>query len=56
LQLERRTEREQPLLVRAHEMHHWLTTEAMPMKPNAAVKGEAHALAAARELPIGGLY
>ena len=28
----------------------------MPMKPNAAVEGEAHPLAAACELAVGGAY
>src|SRR5207247_10759949 len=49
-------EREQALFVGAHEVHHGLIAVAMPMKPHAAVEGEAHPLAAARELPVRLLY
>ena len=37
-------------------MHHRLAVDAVPMKPNAAVQGETHPLAAALEFPIGRLY
>src|SRR5437879_13289264 len=47
---------EQPVAVRAHEMHHRLTPHPVAMKPNAAVQGEAHPLAEACELPVGALY
>jgi hypothetical protein len=33
-------------------MHHRLIVDLMPMKPNAAVQGEAHPLTAALEFPI----
>src|SRR5689334_14224126 len=49
-------DREQPFLVRAHEVDHRLVADPMPMKPDAAVEGEAHPLAAAFELPIRRAY
>src|SRR2546422_11556417 len=49
-------QREQPVAVRAHEMHHRLAPQPVAMEPNAAVQGEAHPLAAACELPAGALY
>src|SRR2546428_13470364 len=49
-------QREQPVAVRAHEMHHRLAPQPVAMKPNAAVQGEAHPLTAACELPVGALY
>src|SRR2546428_177883 len=49
-------QREQAVAVRAHEMHHRLAPQPVAMKPNAAVQGEAHPLAAACELPVGALY
>ena len=42
-------EGEQPFFVRAYEMGHRLVVDPMSMKPNAAVEGEAHPLAAACE-------
>src|SRR6184192_2157004 len=53
---ERGSQRQQALLVGAHEVHHALAVVDVPMKPNAAVEGEAHPLAAAREFPIGWVY
>src|SRR5207248_9750185 len=44
--------REQPLLVRTHQVHHRLAPERVAMKPHAAVKGEAHPLAAACEFTV----
>jgi hypothetical protein len=44
------TQRQQALPVRAHEVRHGLPAHAVTMKPNAAVEGEAHPLAAALEL------
>jgi len=55
-ELELAAEREQPLLVGADEVDHRLVADPMPMKPNAAVEGEAHPLAAAFELPIRPAY
>jgi len=42
--------------IRAHQVNHRLATIAPALKPNAAVEGEDHALAAARELLPGPLY
>lgn len=42
--------------IRAHEVRHRLAVEMVPMKPNAAVEGEAHPLAAAREFSVGRFY
>ena len=56
LEPERRAEREQPLLVSAHEVHHRLATQGVAMKPHAAVEGEAHPLAAAREFTVRRVY
>ncbi len=56
LEPERRAEREQPLLVSAHEVHHRLATQCVAMKPHAAVEGEAHPLAAAREFTVRRVY
>src|ERR1043166_3781341 len=52
LEPERTAEREQPLLVGAHEVHHRLVLDSVPVKPNAAAQGESHPLAAALEFPI----
>jgi len=41
---------EEALLVRADQVRHRLVVDLMVMKPNAAVEGEAHPLAAACEL------
>jgi len=43
---------QQALPIGTHEVGHRLTVEAMAVKPDAAVKGVAHALAAAWKLPI----
>src|SRR5438094_9993591 len=51
-----RAEREQPLLVRTHQVHHRLAPERVAMKPHAAVKGEAHPLAAACEFTVRRVY
>ena len=56
LEPERRAEREQPLLVSAHEVHHRLAAHRVAMKPHAAVEGEAHPLAAAREFTVRRVY
>ena len=42
--------------VRTHEMHHRFIVDLVPMKPNAAVQGEAHPLTAALEFPVRRLY
>jgi len=55
-QLQSAAEREQSLPVRAHEMHHRLAPHPVPVKPDAAVEGEAHPLTAACELTVGRLY
>ena len=47
---------QEALPVRAHEVRHRLAAHAVAMKPDAAVEGEAHALAAAPELAIWGRY
>ena len=47
---------QQPLLIRAHEVSHRLTAQRVAMKPNAAVEGETHPIAAAREFPRRALY
>ena len=47
---------QQPLPIGAHQMRHALAPDAVPVKPDAAVEGEAHPLAAARELPAGVRY
>src|SRR5947207_6740849 len=52
LESEDRAEREQPLLVRAHQVHHRLPAQSVAMKPHAAVEGEAHPLAAACEFTV----
>src|SRR3989442_9909284 len=52
LESEDRAEGEQPLLVRAHQVHHRLPANSVAMKPHAAVKGEAHPLAAACEFTV----
>ena len=49
-------EGEQPLLVRADKMDHRLVVDAMAVKPNAAIEGEAHPIAAAREFLVGTVY
>src|SRR5919197_4234084 len=48
--------REQALPVGAHEVGHRLVAQCVAMQPNAAVEGEAHPLAAAREPAVGWLY
>jgi len=50
------SQRQQPLLIRAHEVGHPLTVQRVAMKPNAAVEGETHPIAAAREFPGRALY
>ncbi|HKW39706.1 MAG TPA: hypothetical protein VJN39_00525 [Gemmatimonadales bacterium] len=55
-ELERRGEREQSCLVGAHQMDHRLAADRVAVKPNAAVEGEAHPLAAARECAVRRLY
>ena len=55
-QLQLAAEREQPFLVGADEVDHRLVADLMSMKPDAAVEGEAHPLAAALELPIEWTY
>jgi hypothetical protein len=55
-QVQLATERQQPFLVGTHEVDHGLVADPMPMKPDAAVEGEAHPLAAALELPIERTY
>ena len=50
---ERRPSGEQAIAVGAHEMRHRLSPQPPAMKPNAAVEGEAHPLAAAREFLPG---
>src|SRR2546425_13012296 len=52
LESEDRAEGEQPLLVRAHQVHHRLPAKSVAMKPHAAVEGEAHPLAAACEFTV----
>ena len=49
-------EGEQPFFVRAHEMSHRLVVDPMSMKPNAAVEGKAHPLAAACEFVVKRAY
>jgi len=56
MEAERLPEREQSVPIRAHEVRHAVAVESVPMKPNAAVEGEAHPLAAARELPVALVY
>ena len=56
VEVERGGEGEQPLLVRAHEVHHGLAPNLVAVKPNAAVEGEAHPLAAACELTVRRVY
>ncbi len=53
---ERLPEREQSVPIRAHKVRHAVAVEPVPMKPNAAVEGEAHPLAAACELPVTLVY
>src|SRR5207302_10804101 len=53
LEPERLAEREQSLLVGAHEVDHALAAHGVAVKPHAAVEGEAHPLAAACEFSIG---
>ena len=48
--------REQPFLIGADEVGHRLAAHAVAVKPNAAVEGEAHPLAAARKLLPGSFY
>src|SRR5437870_7680552 len=56
LEPEGRAKREQPLLVRTHQVHHRLAPERVAMKPHAAVEGEAHPLAAACEFTVRRVY
>ncbi len=56
METERLPEREQSVPIRAHEVRHAVAVESVPMKPNAAIEGEAHPLAAARELPVALAY
>src|SRR6266487_3301155 len=56
LESQDRAEREQPLLVRAHQVHHRLPAQSVAMKPHAAVEGEAHPLAAACEFTVRPVY
>src|SRR2546426_10635077 len=56
MQPELAAQREQALAVGAHEVRHRLALQSVPVKPNAAVQGEAHPLAAACELAVGGGY
>ena len=56
MQPELAAQREQALAVGAHEVRHRLALQSVPVKPNAAVQGEAHPLAAACELAVGGAY
>src|SRR5207244_10891147 len=53
---EGRAEREQPLLVGTHQVHHRFAPERMAVKPHAAVEGEAHPLAAACEFTVRRVY
>ena len=53
---ERPADGEESLLVRADEMSHRFIADAPAMKPNAAVEGEAHPLAAAFEFTPGSTY
>jgi len=50
---ELRTQCQEAGFVGAHQVHHALAVVEVPMKPNAAVEGEAHPLAAACEFPVG---
>ncbi len=47
---------EQALPVCTHQVRHRLAAEPVAMKPNAAIEGEAHPVAAALKLTIGTLY
>ena len=49
-------EGKQAVTVGTHQVRHRLAIKPVPVKPNAAVERETHALAAARELPKGGSY
>ena len=49
-------QRQQPLPARAYDVGHPLTAQRVTMKPNAAVEGETHPVAAAREFPRQALY
>ncbi len=55
-QLQLAAQREQPIPVGAHQVRHGLAVQPVPMKPHAAVEGEAHPLAAACEFPVGRPY
>jgi hypothetical protein len=46
-------QRQQARLIGAHQVGHWLAAHPPAVKPNAAVEGEAHPLAAAREFLPG---
>jgi hypothetical protein len=50
---EHRAHGQETFAVRADEMHHGLAPEPPPVKPNAAVEGEAKPIAAAHELLPG---
>jgi len=56
MEAERLPDREQSVPIRAHEVRHAVAVESVPMKPNAAVEGEAHPLAAACELSVTLVY
>jgi hypothetical protein len=47
---------QQTIAVRAHQVRHGLAAQAVAMKPNAAVEGEANPLTAAFELAVGRCY
>jgi len=49
-------QRQEAILVGAHEVDHPLAADPVSVKPHAAVEGEAHPLAAACEFPNGRLY
>src|SRR5207247_10186107 len=49
-------QRQQPILVGAHEVDHGLVAEPVTTQPNAAVEAEAHPPTAARHFPAGRCY
>lgn len=55
-QAQRRREAQQAVPVGAHEVRHRRAAQLVPVKPNAAVEGETHALAAAQEFTVRALY
>ena len=56
MQTERTADREELRAVGRNQMRHRLTAQVIAMKPNAAVEGEQHPLAAALELTPGWCY